>query len=184
MAHAPARAAAHGRPSMPCATNTPHLSLQRLPSPFCCATKPLLLYSPLSPSPRRKPEHPQRPGSLAARHDRRLHLACRGAPPPAILHPREPSESVPHLPLVLSGRSSPLLPRRSATGTACPLRRSCCSVAPPPPAVPAPTEAIHGFLSTPWSFSPTSPTPPVSPHAGFRPAMFAPTSVFWPGTYL
>jgi hypothetical protein len=40
----------------------------------------------------------------------------------------------------------------------------------PPPAVPAPTKATHGFLSTLWCFPTTFPQPPVSPLAGFWPA--------------
>jgi hypothetical protein len=103
--HAPARAAAHGRPSMPRATDTPTL-LPHLPwlvlkgpeplrarqSSPPSADRPLPRIPPLpelsppsfapSRAPSRRPEHPRR------RHGRRSSIGCRGTPTSAPPRPK------------------------------------------------------------------------------------------------
>src|SRR6185436_10935295 len=93
----------------------------------------------------------------------------RGTPPPPFLAPKRPRSSLPWPPPVLPDPLAVAPDHRTAAAAANRRRRPLLFAEPPLRPSLAPTEPIPEFLSMPWSFSPTSPTPPVSPHAGFRP---------------
>ena len=105
-------------------------------------------------------------------------------PAPPHLDPNRPPRELPRGPVKLPGRSSPSLPRRSATAAARHRRRPCCSAADPSPGCPRPQEDhLRVALDLLYPF-PHFPSPPVSSLARKRRRRHLLCSWLWPGAYL